>query len=93
MNDFSQRKAVSLGVKSRFSHGERPFLYQREAVSLGVVLYSQGGNISFPGWEYCVPKVGMHRHTLASIREHFFRPMQLIFAKCFISPIHFSESL
>jgi hypothetical protein len=32
-------------------------------------IYSQGGNILFPGWECFVPKVGMQRHTLTLVRE------------------------
>ena len=52
MNDYYQPKAVSLGVKGRFSTSKRPFLYQWKAVLLGVCLL-------FPRWEYFIPKLGM----------------------------------
>ena len=75
-------------MKRPFSPCETAFRLKRK----GHVIYSQLGNVLFPGWEYFVPKVGLQRHTLTSVKE-CLREINSSYCSSLISPVCLMGSL
>ena len=64
---FRQCKGMNNSVCFKITFDVCPHVFRR--FSLRLSIYSQAGNVLFPGWEYFIPKVGIIKELLNGIKE------------------------
>ena len=59
---FGHCKGMNNSVCFQITFDVCPHVFRRFRLRLGI--YSQAGNVLFPGWEYFIPKVGIIKQLL-----------------------------
>ena len=74
---FGHCKGMNNSVCFQITFDVCPHVFRRFRLRLGI--YSQGGNISFPGWEHFIPKVGTIKQLLIGKKRLLFVKARLLF--------------